>query len=493
MKIKFFSLVKCFLGHYYSNRELMKDVMNLVFSSIEFLLFFLPIFLILYGLTPKKIKNVTLVSGSLIFYAYGDVTRLFLLLISVVVNYMFGLHLGFNAKKSDSRRYNRRYSKAEKKRRILFPIAILFNVGFLLWFKVGLGDMGLPLGISFYTFQMISYLIDVRRQEQPRENSFVKFATYMVMFPQLVSGPIVEYGQVREALSERKFNAETIVDGFKVFTMGFAAKVLLADRIALLWQEIQVTGFESITTTMAWLGAMAYSLTLYFDFYGYSLMAIGLGKMFGFELPVNFHHPYLATSVRDFYRRWHMTLGQWFTKYVYIPLGGNRKGKLRTILNLFVVWVLTSLWHGGTINFLFWGLGLWLLIVLERLLDTPAMERFKDSFPGKMLSRIYLWMVIPISWMCFAITDLGELRSFLGRMFDVIPAISANDMDWRTALTNYGGLLLMGVFCCTTGMKKLFCRFKDSFVGTVILVGLFWGCVWMVQKQGQNPFLYFNF
>ena len=471
----------------------MKDVMNLLFSSIEFLLFFLPIFFILYGLTPKRIKNMTLLSGSLVFYAYGEPSRLIWLLLSVGVNYLFGLQLGFNAKKSNSRVYKRIYGKAEKKRRILFPIAILFNVGFLLWFKVGLGEAGLPLGISFYTFQMISYLIDVRRQEQPRENSLVKFATYVVMFPKLMSGPIVEYGQVREALSERKFNIETVVGGLKVFTMGLAAKVLLADRLALLWQEIQVTGFESITTAMAWLGALAYSLTIYFDFYGYSLMAVGLGRMFGFELPINFDNPYMSGSVREFYRRWHMTLGRWFTKYVYIPLGGNRKGRLRTIFNLFVVWVLTSLWHGGTINFLFWGLGLWLLIVLERLLDVPLLKRFKGSLPGKVLSHLYLWVVIPISWMCFAIADLGELQSFLGRMFGIIPAISANDLDWQNALANYGSLLLIGVFCCTTVVKKLFGRYKDSFVGTVILVGLFWLCVWMVQRQGQNPFLYFNF
>ena len=375
----------------------MKDVIILIFSSIEFLLFFLPLFVILYGLTPKKFKNMTLLSGSLVFYAYGEPMRLALLMVSVAVNYMFGLHLGIDRKRSKSEFYRRKHTRQEQKRKVLFPIAILFNVGFLLWFKVAPGEVGLPLGISFYTFQMISYLVDVRRNEVDRENSFIKFATYVVMFPQLVSGPIVEYGQVREALYERKFGAETLRDGLKVFTMGLAAKVILADRLAMLWQEIQVTGFESITTGMAWIGAIAYSMTIYFDFYGYSLMASGLGKMFGFELPVNFENPYLARSVREFYRRWHMTLGRWFTKYVYIPLGGNRKGMLRTIFNLFVVWVLTSLWHGGTINFLFWGLGLWLFIVIERLLDVPGWKRVSDSIPGRVLSHLYLWVQIRLN------------------------------------------------------------------------------------------------
>lgn len=467
--------------------------MILIFSSIEFLLFFLPLFVILYGLTPKKFKNMTLLSGSLVFYAYGNPMRLVLLMVSVAVNYMFGLHLGTDRKRRNSEFYKRKNTKQERKRKVLFPIAIFFNVGFLLWFKAGLGEAELPLGISFYTFQMISYLVDVRRRDVERETSFIRFATYVVMFPQLVSGPIVEYGQVREALFGRRFGAETLRDGLKVFTMGLAAKVILADRIALLWQEIQVTGFESITTGMAWIGALSYSLTIYFDFYGYSLMAIGLGKMFGFELPVNFDNPYLAGSVREFYRRWHMTLGRWFAKYVYIPLGGNRRGMLRTIFNLLVVWILTSLWHGSTINFLFWGLGLWVLIVIERLLDVPVFEKFRDSFLGKFLGHIYLWAVIPVSWMCFAITDLGELQTFLGRMFGVIPAVSVNSVDWKNALSDYGGLLLAGMFCCTAGMQKLFKRFKDGFVGTVILVGLFWYCVWCVQKQGENPFLYFDF
>ena len=474
-------------------KDAKKDGMILIFSSVEFLLFFLPIFILCYALSPAGLKNITLLAGSLIFYACGDPDRLGLLVLSVVINYMFGLHLGSAGKKSNNKGYKRKHGKLEQKRKVLFPIAILFNVGLLVWFKLGFAQAGLPLGISFYTFQMISYLTDVRCDEVDRENSFIKFATYVTMFPKLVSGPITDYGSVWYEMSYRRFGAETLRDGLKVFTMGLAAKVLLADRIALLWQEIQVTGFESVTTPMAWIGAIGYSLTIYFDFYGYSLMALGLGKMFGFHLPENFRNPYMAGSVREFYRRWHMSLGKWFTKYVYIPLGGSREGVFKTITNLLVVWLLTSLWHGGSLNFLLWGMGLCAFILLERLWAAICPKKVRSCLPCRFLSHIYLLTVITVSWMCFAIEDLGELRNYLGRMFDFVPAISVNSMDWQNALKDYGGLLLMGMFGCTPAMKKLFNRYKDGFVGTVLLVLLFWYCVWCVLRQGENPFMYFDF
>ena len=308
----------------------------MIFSSIEFLLFFLPFFLITYAIVPARIKNVTLLSGSLVFYALGDSRYLALLMMSVVVNYFFGLHLGRGARQRGKDKGYKR-SRLDRKRRTLLWLAVGMNVGLLVWFKYSADTEDFPLGLSFYTFQILSYLIDVYRGEQQKETSFVSLATYIVMFPQLVSGPIVSYGEVREALGRRPFTLGGIQEGLKVFTMGLAAKVLLADRTGLLFRELQVTGFESISTPLAWLGAVAYSLRLYFDFYGYSLMAVGLGRMLGFELPANFRNPYMAVSVRDFYRRWHMTLGRWFCKYVYIPLGGNRRGELRTMGNLILV------------------------------------------------------------------------------------------------------------------------------------------------------------
>jgi len=465
-----------------------------------------------YGFSPGRIKNVVLLAGSLIFYAFGDPENLLLLMLSVMVNYFFGLHLerrgskkrreqlpartgtgqGQRNQSGQESKFQYRKKALERKRRMFFVIAILSNVVFLAVFKL-MRPNDLPLGISFYTFQSLSYLIDVYRGDQERETSFVKYATYITMFPQLLSGPIVCYGEVREAMYSRKFTAKGIQEGLKVFTLGMCAKVLLADTIGLLWRDVQVTGFESISTQLAWLAAIAYSMMLYFDFCGYSLMAIGLGRMLGFELPVNFHTPYLSTTVREFYRRWHMTLGRWFTKYVYISLGGNRRGEFRTICNLLAVWLLTAVWHGSTVNFLIWGMMLWLAIVLERLLEKLGVLKLLEKGPGRLVLHLYLWVVIPITWMCFAIADVEQLQIYLGRMFGVVPGFKVSAGDWRRALGDYGPLLAAGMFACTSLVQKLFRRFKDTYVGSVILVALFWLCVWRLQRAGQNPFQYLKF
>lgn len=458
---------------------------------MEFLLFFLPLFLVIYGLTPKNARNVTLLSGSLVFYALGEPKYLLLLMISVLVNYFFGLHLERNVKKEDKDKKHKK--KRNKKQNIVLALALLFNVGLLALFKSGVGGAGLPLGISFYTFQILSYLLDVYRGEQKRERSFLMLASYITMFPQLLSGPIVNYGEIRESLRERPFTAAGVQEGLKLFTMGLASKVLLADRVGLLWQEVQVTGFESISTPLAWIAAAAYSMEIYFDFYGYSLMASGLGRMLGFELPENFRNPYMASSVREFYRRWHMTLGRWFTKYVYIPLGGNRKGESRTVCNLLAVWALTSVWHGTSANFLIWGMLLWLAIVFERLLKGLGNTWFGKSVPGKILSHLYVLAFIPITWVCFDITDISQLQIYLGRMFQIVPGQSVHAGDWRNALTDYGGLLAAGAIACTPFVMKLFRRLKDSLLGVLILAALFWLCVWRLQIEGHNPFKYLSF
>lgn len=468
----------------------------MIFSSIEFLLIFLPMFLLLYRITPKKAKNVVLLSGSLIFYALGEPRYLILLMVSVLVNYFLGLHLGQGARQRGKERKSRDKgpkSKFEIRRKILLIAAVAGNIGVLVLFKSGIAGTGLPIGVSFYTFQILSYLIDVYRGEEERETSFVRFATYIVMFPQLISGPIVNYGEVRNELKCRKFTAEGLQDGLKVFTVGLALKVLLADRIGLLWREVQVTGYESISVPLAWLGAIAYSMKIYFDFYGYSLMAVGLGRMLGFELPENFKNPYMACSVRDFYRRWHITLGRWFCKYVYIPLGGNRRGEFRTVCNLLAVWFLTSVWHGGTANFLIWGMLLWLFIVLERQLEALGVLGLFDRKGLRWIPHLYLWVVIPVTWMCFAITDVRELQIYLGRMFGVLEGIRVSTGDWLKALGNYGCLLAVGGLACTPALQKLFRKGKDSLPGILILAALFWLCVWRLQVEGQNPFMYLNF
>ena len=415
-----------------------------------------------------------------------------LLILSVVGNFLLGqrftvLPVG-NGKQGKQKRL-----KVAKKNKKLLGAAVMGNIGVLALFKVGFGEEGLPLGISFYTFQVLSYLFDVYRGEQKKENSMIRFATYICMFPQLVSGPIVAYGEVRQELNKREFTAQGLQQGLKVFTVGLAAKVLLADRIGILWHDVQVTGFESISTPLAWLAAVAYSLKIYFDFYGYSLMTVGLGRMFGFELPDNFRDPYMAGSLRDFYRRWHVTLGRWFCKYVYIPLGGSRRGVLRTIRNLLAVWLLTSVWHGTTVNFLIWGMLIFLLIILERQLEYLGLDQLFSRGILKAVPHLYLWLAVPVTWMCFAITDISQLHVYLGRMFGVVEGVYVSAGDWTRALQTYWYLFGVGLLACTPILKRLYYRWKDSLVGTFLLAVLFWFCIWRLKIQGLNPFMYSNF
>ncbi len=452
------------------------------------MLYFLPVFFILYGLTPNKFKNMTLLSGSLIFYAMGEPRHLLLLVVSVLVNYFVGLHLGRESVCDDIDEVYFVKRKSNVWRRVLLVLAVLGNVGMLCFFKVTSQESGLPLGISFYTFQVLSYLFDAYRGSIKRERSLIKVATYITMFPKLASGPIVSYDEVEKELAHREVTMEKLEDGLKVFTIGLSAKVLLADRLGLLWHEVQVTGFESISTPLAWIAALAYSMQIYFDFYGYSLMAVGLGRMLGFELPVNFRTPYMARGVRDFYRRWHVTLGRWFCEYVYIPLGGSRRGELRTMGNLLIVWLLTAVWHGSTLNFGVWGVLLWLCIVMERMVERTGFGKRL-----KVLPHLYLWCVIPISWMCFVITDLSELQTYLGRMFSLVPAVSARSGDWLAAFQRYGALLVAAMVLCTPFVEKVCRKWKKRLIGKIILATVFWICVWRLMVEGNNPFMYFRF
>ena len=450
----------------------------LVFSSIEFLLIFLPIFLIVYVLTPNPFKNGVLLAGSLLFYALGAPRYLVILMLSVLMNFLFGKLLG--------ERVHRR-----GKGKLLLGVAVFLNVSVLVVCKYLWKE--LPLGISFYTFQVISYLVDVCRTEIDGETNFVRFATYITMFPRVVSGPIVKYGEVRDDLLYREFTPGGFEDGMKLFTVGLAAKVLLADRLGFLWQEVQVTGFESISTALSWMAAAAYSLKIYFDFAGYSLMAVGLGRIFGFELPRNFNHPYMALSVREFYHRWHMTLGNWFKQYVYIPLGGNRKGGLRTIFNLFLVWILTAFWHGETANFLLWGMILWLLITIEKGMAALGTGKLLEYRMVRLLVHVLVPVVIALTWICFAITDLSQLQVYLMRMFGIGDGIRVSAGDWLRAWKNYWYLFAAGAVACTPLLEKIYLRWKNRIWFSTLLAVLFWFCVWRVRVEGNNPFMYSGF
>lgn len=465
----------------------MKDVVIVNFYSMDFLFYFLPLFFLFYGLTPREYKNMTLLSGSLFFYAQGKPIYLCVILISACLNFWIGCRLEPVRKRSKgNRRKNTGDDRKLNSRYLLFFLAVACNAAILAAFKFR--RQGMPLGLSFYTFQVISYLADVYRGEVPREESLTRFLTYLLMFPKMGSGPITPYEDVRSGLADRRVTAEGFQTGIKLFTLGMASKVLLADRLGILWNNLQVTGYESISWKLAWLGAVAFSLHLYFDFHGYSLMAVGLGKMLGFDLPENFRTPYMARSVRDFYRRWHITLGRWFWKYIYVPLGGSRKGEARTAINLLIVWLLTGFWHGISGNFVLWGIFLGFCIIMERWIF-----RIVDLEKSVIFSRFYLWLVIPVSWMFFAITDLSQLQLYLGRMFGLTPGINVNARDWYLSIREFGGLLLAGMICSTGIAEKIFEKWKNRFWMDLVLAALFWFCVWRVLQGGNNPFRYLNF
>lgn len=462
----------------------------MVFSSLSFIFVFIPIFYGLYILLPKKFGNILTLLASAAFYIYGTWNQpqyIVLIAASVLGNYLFARAID--------------HGKAKK---FFLAAGLVFHFFWILLYKysgffisninLAFGcelpyqEFILPLGISFYTFQEASYLFDVYRGKQVCEKNFIKLATYILMFPQLIAGPIVNYSEVYEQLKVRTFSWANFNNGFKTFTLGLASKVLLANRIGGLWTQVVNIGAESITTPLAWMGIVAFSLQLYFDFYGYSLMAIGLGEMMGLTLPQNFNYPYYSLSMTEFWRRWHMTLGRWFREYVYIPLGGSRKGKLRTILNLFVVWALTGLWHGADWNFVLWGLFLFVVLVLEKTFYLKYLERFK------VLGHIYMAFLIPLSWLLFASGSIQEIGVYLTRLFPIHGASeTAFAQDFIKYGEMYGPTMVIGLILSQPVLVRFYKRFKDSWWMSFLLLGLFWGSLYYLHLGLDNPFLYFRF
>ena len=471
----------------------------MVFSSLTFLFAFLPIFLVLYYCSPAKYRNGLLFTGSLVFYGIGEPLYLCLIICSVLVNLGIGLFIDRSERLSG--------------KRLWLITGLLYNFGLLFFFKytnffleningvlklchsgtqLKLLELTLPLGISFYTFQIVSYIVDVYRGKVKADHSVISLGAYLCMFPQLIAGPIVVYSDIRRELHERTITIHNLDDGLKTFILGLGFKVLLANRVGTLWNEVCTIGFESISTPLAWLGSLAYSMQLYFDFCGYSLMAIGLGKMLGFTIPENFHHPYLSRSVTDFWRRWHITLGAWFREYVYIPLGGNRKGRIRTIVNLGIVWLLTGFWHGAAWNFILWGVFIFLLEILEKNLLLPVLNH--KSIAAHIFSHIYMILYILVSWTIFAISDFNQLAMYLARMFPFFGmGHTLNSYDFVKYLTDYSVLLICCILFCTAGPEKLYHRFKNKLGGIVIALIIFWYSVYYLAIGMNNPFLYFRF
>lgn len=459
----------------------------MLFSSNVFIFRFLILFMLIYILAQDRYRNGILLVGSLIFYGFGEPTFVRIMIASVVVNYFLSQKL------------------YQQKNKFLFILTILLNISILGWFKYldfGIENLNailgrewiaplqiaLPIGISFYTFQIISFQVDCYKGKINRQISFLEFATYICMFPQLVAGPIVLFHEVEPQLKKKVITLENLEDGFKWFTFGLGLKVLLANSIYTLWNTILSAGTVGLGSSVAWLGAFAYTFHIYFDFWGYSLMALGLGKMLGFTIPINFNHPYISRSLSEFWRRWHITLGRWFREYVYIPLGGNRKGKLRNILNLFIVWALTGLWHGASWNFVLWGIFFFVFLSVEKLFLGKFLERFK------LLGHLYVIFFIPISWIIFALSDFSNLCRYLGSMFGhTTGKIFIGSSQFSEYLHTYWWLLLLCIFFATPVPLKLFTRFREKNWMIPVLVGIFFLSVYDIMKGSNNPFLYFNF
>lgn len=441
-------------------------------SDLNFIFRFLPLFLLVYFLCPVRCRNAVLFGGSIVFCALTSISGALTLFASITVNYILICLLTCR--------------KSPAWRKGWLGGAVLFNIGLLCCFKYMAPS--LPPGISFYTFTLLSVDIDVyRRTEQPPE-SWLELGAFAAMFPKLLSGPIAQYHGTVEQLRRRRPNAKGIERGLSLLIVGLAFKVLIADPVGILWHDIQTVGFESISTPLAWMGAAAYSVQLLFDFQGYSLMALGLGSMLGFDLPQNFDHPYRSRSVSEYYRRWHMSLGKWFRDYLYIPLGGSRAGMARTVLNLLLVWLATGIWHGVTPNFLLWGMILGFFIVLEKLWLGKVLDAHR------LLSHLYVWFLLPLTWVIFAITDLDGLRIYFSRLFPFWGVgIAVNPRDWIIHGRTYLGFFLAALAVSSPLADHLWKRFWNTLAAKLLLFGLFWICVYRIVTGLHNPFLYLNF
>ena len=466
----------------------------MVFSSTVFLLIFLPLVAIVYYVCPRKFRNFVLLIASLIFYGWGEPRYILIMLFSTVFDYCNGLGIGKCREKGN-----------EKGAKAVMILSCVGNLAILGFFKytdfaidninaltgAGISALGLalPIGISFYTFQTMSYTIDVYRGLVPPQRNIITFGTYVTLFPQLIAGPIVQYKTVAEGLDGRRESALEASRGMQRFVIGLGKKVLIANQVGALWESIAAIQDPSAAT--AWLGAFAYTFQIYFDFSGYSDMAIGLGHLFGFTFLENFEHPYESRSVTEFWRRWHISLSTWFREYVYIPLGGNRHGKARQLLNIAIVWFLTGLWHGASWNFVLWGVYYAVLLLLEKTFLLDVLGRIP-----RFIGHIYTIFCFTMGWVLFAITDFGKLGTFVGHMF--------SGRFWSTTtgylVSSNGLLLILAVIGCTTGPLRLWKWMESRMSGAVaqiartigVVVVLLLSIAFLVGDS-YNPFLYFRF
>lgn len=470
----------------------------MLFSSVSFLFTFLPITLLLYYIVPAKFRNFVLLICSLIFYAWGEPVYVFLMILSIMFNYACGLDIGQHRK-----------DPIASKRGIIFAVVVnLLILGFFKYYGFLIGsfnqispidipyrELSLPIGISFYTFQAMSYVIDVYRERVKPQKNLLDFATYVTMFPQLIAGPIVRYADIEEQLHNRTINVNKFGDGIFYFIRGLAKKVILANTAGSVFSTITAMDFGTYSVLTAWIGCAAYMFQIYFDFGGYSDMAIGLGKMFGFEFLKNFDYPYTAKSITDFWRRWHISLSTWFREYVYIPLGGNRKGQSRTMLNLMIVWGLTGLWHGAAWNFLFWGLYYGVLLLLEKF----VYGRFIEKLPA-LFQHIYALVLIMIGWVFFFSNTLSDAFRYIGMMFGVGVQGVVDSQAFYFLGTNWLLFLVCIIASTSFGyylLDRILYNYRNGVgrreVACVVYILMFLVSIVYLVTESYNPFLYFRF
>lgn len=468
----------------------------MLFSSIVFLFTFLPAVMILYYLLPVRFRNVILLLASLVFYAWGEPVYLFLMLLSILFNYFSGLDIARNLQ-----------DKRAAKRSLVFNLII--NLAVLGFFKyegfvldtlngilpvhISYHALPLPIGISFYTFQILSYIIDIYRGNVKVQTNLPNFALYVTMFPQLIAGPIVQYADVDEQLASREVSRTKFGEGSMYFIRGLAKKVLLANTSGMIFTEVSGLAKGNIAVMTAWLGAFAYMFQIYFDFSGYSDMAIGLGKMFGFEFNMNFNYPYVSKSITEFWRRWHISLSSWFRDYVYIPLGGSRVSKIKHIRNLLIVWFLTGLWHGAAWNFVAWGLYYGVILIIEKYLLSPVLDRLPD-----VVRHIYSIVLVVIGWVLFFSSSFGQAADYIRVMFGA-GAHGFADRESMYLLTSNLILWLILIFGSTPLVHFRYehmlrsKKWNTTIINSVVYAALFIVCIAYLVTETYNPFLYFRF
>ena len=464
----------------------------MLFSSVFFLFTFLPIVLLIYNILPKNKKNLFLFISSLFFYAWGEPIYVLIMIFSTFFDYTVGRLI----EKNDDN---------NKKRKLLLILSVVVNLGMLFVFKysdfaifninnmlnlnIPLLGLSLPIGISFYTFQTMSYTIDVYLRKVKAQHDIIAFGTYVALFPQLIAGPIVRYITVEKEINSRKQSINLFADGVTRFIQGLGKKVIIANTLGAVWADIKITSLNDLVFLDSWIGIICFALQIYFDFSGYSDMAIGLGKMFGFKFLENFNYPYISKSITEFWRRWHISLSSWFKEYVYIPLGGNKYGILKQLRNIVIVWLLTGFWHGAEWNFIMWGVYFASILIIEKLFLYKVLEKLP-----KIICHIYSLILILIGWVLFEFSDVNLIISYVKEMFTYDSKLISN-IGLYTINSNYI-FIILGLILATPLPNKIFNKLQDSkfkYINAVVLLITFITSIAFLVDSTYNPFLYFRF